>query len=205
MTELEAVNRALLLLGVAKIDSLDVQNQAARVMKALLEDTKRNVLCDFPWSFAFHRDELRAVIGERFEATDSGRLYPVYQYPPAAVNIHGVYGACDRKRALPYFRKDVERLIVMVPLRPSDHAPGLYVEYTAWVPDVLLWNADAVEALAARLASDAAAALTGNQELAGAMLQKYQILLGTAAHGSNMEEYSMFSPFDDYSRVRSWP
>ena len=48
MTDLEAANRALVLIGVAPIGALSDASQPARTMRRMLDGTKRVVLSEFP-------------------------------------------------------------------------------------------------------------------------------------------------------------
>lgn len=56
MTDLEAANRALTLLGVAPIGSLSEATQAARVISRLLGETKKAVFADYPWQSGENAD-----------------------------------------------------------------------------------------------------------------------------------------------------
>ena len=48
MTDLEAANRALILIGVAPVGSMSDASQPARTMQRLMDGTKRVVLSEFP-------------------------------------------------------------------------------------------------------------------------------------------------------------
>ena len=192
MTDLEVVNRALTLIAVEPIGSLLDNGKVARTMNALLPGTKRIVLNEFPWSFATRIEPLVA----------SAVLPPVgyshsFAYPANALSVHRVYNDAD-------FRGVAE-------FRVLQSGSGNYIaanvaagsiEYTSYVEDVSLWPMQIAECLATRLASDAAAALTGSPQLSAAMLEKYGTLARSAAQTSVVEENVPPARATDYVMVR---
>lgn len=187
MTDLEAANRALVLIGVAPIGSLSDASQPARTMQRLMDGTKRVVLSEFPWSFA-HR---MAPLSSTADTPPPGFLH-VFAYPADAVNVDRVM---DGLRTLVPFQ-------TLGNGRIAANVEQGYVEYTTWVPSLGAWRSDAVECFVTRLASDAAGTLTGSQQLAMALLDKYRVLLRGAAQTSVVEEHSPFDRATDYIAVR---
>lgn len=174
MTDLDAANRALILIGVPTIGSLEDQSQAARVMKGLLPMTKRTVLNEYPWSFVLRIEDL--------EPTDSGSVsgYPhAFKKPDDALSIKRVYSN-DAFRGIADYR-------VVGNFIGANIEEGK-LEYVAYVDDLNSWPQDIIECLVTRLASDASIALGGGGDLMTVLLRKYMTLASHAAEGSVVEE-----------------
>lgn len=172
MTELEAANRALMLLGVAPIGSLGDSTQAARCMNLLMDGTKKAVLCEFPWAFALRIEPLTATGGSIPGCAN------IYAKPSGALEVRRIYN--DAGTAIREFRV-VGGLI-------GTNGAASKVEYVANVSDLNTWPVPMAECLAARLASDAAMTLTGAAGLASMLMQKYMTLASHAAQTSIAEE-----------------
>jgi len=183
MTDLECANRALHMLGVAPIGSLTDDTQAARVMNGMLPLTKRAVLSEFAWSFALRLDEL----AESTVPAPPGFSF-TFDIPSDVENIIQVYRGRvtieDRnvRTHLVKLNYIVQGNIICTNERQCS------VEYTYANTDLLSWSAAACEALAVRLASDTAAALTGGQENGMTLLQKYQYMAQNAVGRSAAQE-----------------
>ena len=186
--DLYTVNRALAFLGVAAIGSLADSSPAARVMAALLPDTKKVVLNEFPWSFALRIEPLVASSA----APPAGYLH-AFAYPEKALNVQRVYGASGF-RGLAEFR--VAGKVIGANIESGT------VEYTADVSDLNEWPRQILECLATRLASDAAMSLSGTPQLASAMFEKYTVLARMAAQTSVVEENVPLMRASEYVDVR---
>ena len=172
MTDLEAANRALVLIGVAPIGALSDASQPARTMRRMLDGTKRVVLSEFPWSFA-HR---AASLSPTADMPPPGFLH-VFVYPSDAVNIDRV----------------TDGLRTLVPFQTLEGGR---------IAANVAWRGDVAECFVTRLASDAAATLTGSQQLAMALLEKYYRLVREAQQAGVVEEYGPFDRAVDYIAVR---
>lgn len=188
MTDLEVVNRALTFIGVAPIGSLNDNTQTARVMAALLPDTKRVVLNEFPWSFAMRIDPLVASSSP----APAGYSY-AFEYPAGALNVQRVYDATGFRGVAEY------RVIGNV---IGANVPSGTVEYTAFVEDVSSWPRQIAECLTTRLASDAATALTGSMQVSMGLLEKYMTLARVASQTSVVEENVPPARVTDYVQAR---
>jgi hypothetical protein len=178
MTELEAVNRALIFLGVEAIGSINDDGKPARTMYALLPAAKRLVLMEFPWSFATRAAALVPAAAPAPEGLGSS-----FAYPSGALAVRGVYDGTGSRRAVEFSVFGVSGTRYIAAQTDSGS-----VEYMEEVGNVGQWPEQVVECLAARLASDAAAALTGNPGLASSMMQKYALLAQIAAQVSVVEQ-----------------
>ena len=180
MTDLEVANRALILLAVEPVSSLNEDIKAARVVSALLPHCKRVVLNEFPWPFAMQTAPLR-----------SGGEAGVFQYPAEALSVCQVI---DLVNSIKPFR--VEGSLIY-----SDIQWGK-ARYTADVQDLGQWPAQVLECLATRLASDAANALVGSPQLAMSLLEKYSMLVRAAMWTAVAEERMMQPYSTDYIDAR---
>ena len=188
MTDLDAANRALILIGVEPVGSLSDHSKAARTMAGLLEHTKKTVLNEFPWTFAN-----RIVPLTRASGSVAGYSY-AFTKPADALNISRVYGSDD-------FKSPAESRVVGN-LIGANVASGS-VEYTAYVADLDSWPQQIQECLVTRLASDAATSMTGNAQLSIALLQKYTALANHAAQTSVNEENIPTIRASDYINTRT--
>lgn len=146
MTDLECVNRALVLIGVEPIGSLKDHSKTARVMSGLLPETKKVVLNEFPWTFSLRIEPLKKKTG----VTIPGYEY-TYEYPAEALNVQRVYENS-------VYRGVAEYRVIGDTL--AAHIDGGTMEYTAHVQNLDEWPRQVLECLATRLASDAATSLT---------------------------------------------
>lgn len=188
MTNLSVINRALTLIGVEPIGSLNDSSKAARTMNALMEETKRIVLNEFPWSFAMRIEPLTPSVS----APPAGYI-KAFAYPAGALSIHRVYSDTDF-RGVAEFR-------VIGNLIAANIESGS-VEYTAMIEALEGWPVHIAECLVHRLASDAATALTGSPQLAMTMLEKYMALARAASQTSVVEENVPPARATDYINAR---
>ena len=173
MTDLEVVNRALVIIGVEPIGSLKDHSKTARVMSALLPETKKVVLNEFPWTFALRIVPLISIAG-----TVAGYEH-TFKYPSDALNIQRVYDNTGYRGTAEY--RVVNGVI-------ASHISSGSLEYVAYGEDLNEWPRQIQECLVTRLASDAATSLTGNPQISMTLLQKYMTLASHAAQVSITEE-----------------
>ena len=182
MTDLEAANRALILLAVEPVGSLSENVKAARVVSALLPHCKRVVLNEFPWPFAMRTVPL---------APQPGPDVGVFQYPSGALNVRRVIDLVNTSKP---FR--VEGSLIYCDVQWAK------AEYTADVQDLGAWPAQVLECLTTRLASDAANMLTGSPQLAMSLLEKYAMLVRLAMQTAAVEGYDTPLRNQNYVDVR---
>ena len=186
MTNLEAANRALALLGVAPIGSLNDATQAARCMSALIDGTKKAVLCEFPWAFALRIVPLTPATG-----SVSGYDY-AFVRPSDALEVRRVYRTGG---------KDPMEFRVVGSLIGANESAG-EIEYVADLGD---WPPPMAECFVTRLACDAAMTLTGAAGIAQMLYQKYTVMASHAAEVSSVEEQppiTRAAGFRDYVYTR---
>jgi hypothetical protein len=186
MTDLEAANRALVMIGVEPIGSLSDRNKTARVISGLLPITKKVVLNEFPWNYALRIEPLVPKSG----ATVKGYSH-VFQRPADALSVQRVYSDNG-------FSGTGDYRIVGDSIGANIESGS--VEYVAWVENLEDWPTHVQECLVTRLASDAAISLTGNGNLMQALLNKYMTLASHAAELSVTEENIANMRKAEYSR-----
>ena len=194
MTDLEAANKALILLGVAPVGSLSDNTQAARTMNGLIVTTKQAVLSDFAWSFALRLQPLVEITNT--ETPPPGWSY-TWTYPGNAACLYQVYES-SHKMKVPFIVVDGTTSPNVI----CTNEKGVNVEYTEMVTNLAQWRDGAAEAFVNRLAADAAVALKGSQDMAMGFLQKYSLLLSTARANSVNEEHILQKRATDYIDVR---
>ncbi len=182
MTDLEAANRALILLAVEPVDSLSDNVKAARIVSALLPHCKRVVLSEFPWPFAMRTAPL---------VPQPGAEVGVFQYPAGALNVYRVRDVANKEATF-----KVEGSLIYCDIEWGK------AEYTSDVPNLEAWSVQVLECLVTRLASDAANALTGAPQMAMSLLEKYAMLVRLAMQTAVVEEHA--EPFRnrDYVEAR---
>lgn len=184
MTDLEAVNKALLLINQEPISGLSEASKTARVMSALLETDKRLVLEAFCWTFAVKRSyPVPAALIDGFNLA--------YAVPPDALVIRAVSSSMKLL--------DEWRVIGDV-IACNDVVTSL--EYTVFVPDVSRWSAQAADALVQKLAADGAVALSGAPEMGQALLEKYYLILRNAQGSDAVNERVPLPQATHYIDVR---
>lgn len=183
MTDLECANRALNMLGVAPIGSMYDDTQAARIISGILPLSKKAVLSEFAWSFALKLITLNQVIA----ALPPG-FSVTFSIPSDVENIIQVYRGrltieeLSRRTSLVKLNYIVQNNVICT------NEKDCSLEYTYSNMDLPSWSSAASEALAVRLASDAAAALTGGLQNGITLLQKYQYMAQNAVGRSAAQE-----------------
>ena len=176
MTDLEAANKALTLLGVSPIGSLSDDTQAARTVSRMIEPAKRAVLSEFAWSFALRL----SALARSAAAPPPGFAY-AFTRPAGAENVLQVYRGHVSLASGRHTRTHLVKLNFieqngMICANETDCS----AEYTYLNTGLASWSGAAVEAYVTRLAADCAAALTGGLSAGMTLLQKYQYLIGSA-------------------------
>lgn len=170
MTALDSINRALLLLGVAPIAAVTDQTQAARTAHRQFEHARQSVLSEYPWAFAIRVQALSTT-----SYTDNPPWLFRSPRPGNALAIWEVTN--ERNRSVQFL---IENNFIFTNIQnPS-------VEFSVDVP-FESWDSASKEAFCHRLAADCAVTLTGSEQIAQAMLQKY-IMFGTLARRNSRNE-----------------
>lgn len=160
-SEVDIANRALSMLGEIRITSLDDANKPARAMKARYNLLRDAELSAYPWRFAVKRTQLAA-------ATDTPEwgYSTIYDRPVDDLRPIKVGGAFVNADSIGVFYEstgvytDQSPYEIIAGRIHTDLSAPLDYEYIAQITDAGQFDPLFVEALAARLASDAAEELT---------------------------------------------
>lgn len=178
MDKIQIVNIALGRIGVAAIESLFEASEAARVASRYYDIDRQLVLRKYPWGFATRRVQLAQI-----ETKPNDYKY-AYRYPADVLYLRGMYNE--------YFDKPIHEQNYKILSDKSGKVlytdvPHAYIEYTADLEDVSLFDPQFSECLAWKLASDIAFALTGNLQMMQNALQAYNAYVNEAM-GNDAEE-----------------
>lgn len=178
MDKIQIVNIALGRIGVAAIESLSEASEAARVASRYYDIDRQLVLRKYPWGFATRRVQLAQI-----ETKPNDYKY-AYRYPADVLYLRGMYNE--------YFDKPIHEQNYKILSDKSGKVlytdiPHAYIEYTADLEDVSLFDPQFSECLAWKLASDIAFALTGNLQIMQTALQAYNAYVNEAM-GNDAEE-----------------
>jgi hypothetical protein len=163
-SEVAVANMALLALGRGKfITSLTEDSQAARVIRHFLPYCRDAVLRAYPWNFAQRRASLPAL-----ETAPAFEYAYAYTLPNDCLWMHTVYGG------------DAEAWKIEGGQILTNISAPLPVKYTLRVTDLASADPLFVNALASRIASDCAVALTETVGKAEALWSIYMAKLREA-------------------------
>jgi hypothetical protein len=170
-------NTALDLLGSDSITSLADDSKAARFCARNYERVRDAVLRAYPWNCAMARASLAALA--QAPAWGYGRQYPLPDGPEPAYCLRALAINGEVDFGLTY-KIEGRRIL-------TDEDAPLEILYIARVEDPSLYDALLTDAIAARLALDAAYPLAGSVSLAQAMSQAYAEKLAEARQVDSQE------------------
>jgi len=157
----DIANLALVHLGAPTIMNLDEDSKNARLLKRIFDLVLEQVLRDHPWNCAIRRATLAQL-----EAVPAFGYSYAYQKPADCLRVLGLVGDTGGN-----VHPDLEYKLEGDQLLTDESAAQL--KYVARVTESGNWDASLAGALAARLAAEAAYAVTGNAELKKAMMVEY--------------------------------
>ncbi len=177
MSKIDICNMALAHLGQEPISSMGQEDERARRCSLFYDPVRKEVLRTHNWSFA------GTVCSLSLLAKKEGAAYLyTYAYPQDCLFLRRVFGAAAKNTPFKeIFDQDLHARVILSGL---DQAKA---EYTRDVNDENLFDPAFIKAFSLALAADLALALTGDQNLAQQMLQKYSLTLQEARR-SNMSE-----------------
>lgn len=159
-SQVEIMNRALVLLGEARITSPSDNVKAARELSAIWDTTRKALLRSYRWGFAMKRDELAALADAPLSQFDLQ-----YQTPADFLRLDFV-GDWFVGLSLSDYRGSDESEWALAagtgatPVIETNMAAPLSIRYVGDIVNPNAFDALFTEAMAAKLALDAANALT---------------------------------------------
>lgn len=186
---IDIANRALQKLGVPRINSsaLDGENsEAARTMNEMFVMVRDASLRAHPWNFAIRRCDLAAT-----EATPSWGFDLQYELPADFLRMLEVRYATNGEE----YR--IENGMVLTNL-----AAPLYIRYVSRAEDPATWDPLFQEALACRLAWEAAPRLNPDPGIRQKVWAEYQLALEEAKSADGRDEGPHDFMPDDWELAR---
>ena len=186
-SKVDIANRALSMLGEARIISLSDNNKPARAMNARFDLLRDAELAAYPWRFAVKRVQLAALTD-----VPAWGFSTIYQRPSDDLRTIRVGGASIDSRAVGvmyaasgYSIDEASYEIIEGKIHTDLSAPLDY-EYISQVTDTGQFDPLFVEALAARIAADAAEELTQSNAKKEAAMFVYNKALATARRNNSL-------------------
>lgn len=183
LTEVDIMNRALTKLGERTIASRTENNERARVMDAIYEPVRDDLLRENPWNFAIVEDTLAA-----------DPVAPAYGFAKRfAFPADMLYMIATENRT-PY------RLIGNFIHSAADNS--LNIRYVARITDASQFDTGFTEALALKLAHEAAPRLSENTSQQDLLFRDYNLALIKAKKFDGQEDDPRVAPEGSWLRAR---
>ena len=122
-----------------------------------------------------------------------------YAYPPDCLFLRQVYAAGQANHPVSFqelYRKDIPGRVIVCEVAQAQAL------YTRDVTDTTIFDPAFVKCFSLALACDLAPALTGDNALAGQLLQKYMLCLDEARRSNMSENFICADGTDAFSGVR---
>jgi len=188
-TEIDVINKALTLLGDRVISSRSENNERARVMDAIYDNTRDRILRECPWNFAVKRVKLSSsgtpVWG------DYGYLYPL---PTDFLYMMETDGATDYT---------IEGGNILSDATNGVAGGTLSIRYVSRVTDVSRMDPLFTEALAFRLAYDACEKITQSNTKKDYLYREYETTMARAKRYNGQEDNAYYYVQDEWIKARA--
>jgi len=185
-------NQALSRLGATNIINIDDDTESARLCKAVYDNLRDTVLEEHQWSFAIGRYELPVATG----GGTPGQYANRFLIPIQVINvIRASDDPDDRKPNSLGWRIEGEYIV-------SD-ANTMYIKTVDKVTDPNKYSPMFTQALAIRIASELAWAITQSASTANGLLQEYARLMSLAAQKDGQQGTTERIRSGRYRQVRA--
>lgn len=169
-SETSIANAALICMGERRIESLEAESKAARILNERFDEVRDELLRSVPWNFATNRARLAADVDvPLFEFARQFTL------PNDCLRLIDV----DNPHRLPY-RVEGRKII-------TNLTAPLDILYTMRITDPMEMDAQFRDVFAAMLALDTVEAITGDSGKLEAVLRKWEKLWAIAASANGQE------------------
>lgn len=202
-SEVEIANRALSKLGEARITSLDDNTKPARAMKARFALLRDAELTAYAWRFAVTRTTLAAAV----DVPDWGysRIFPRPVDDLRPLKVNGAY-VDYRTLGVQYetsgFISDATAYQIIGGDIQTNLSAPLEYEYIRREENTGLWDALFVEAVACRLAVDAAEELTQSTAKTEVVMRQYNEAISTARRVNALYSPPRRKPMGSFMQAR---
>lgn len=203
-TDVDIANRALSMLGEARISALTDDNKQGRAMNARYELLRDAELAAYPWRFAIRRVKLYAS-----GASPDWGYSNVYALPKDHLRTIKAGGDGINEQAIGVMYESSgysggQRAVYEIiegELHTNLSSPVEY-EYIAQITDTTKFDPLFIEALAARLAADAAEELTQSDSKKRYAISMYEQTLNTARRTDALRRPPREKPAGRWHRSR---
>ncbi|MCP4206966.1 MAG: hypothetical protein GY767_07965 [Shimia sp.] len=201
----EIANRALSKLGERRILDITDDSKPARAMNSRYETMRDAVLYEHPWRFAVERATLAALTS----APDWGYSLE-YQLPTDALRLLAVGEACIDYRAYGVMFRvsnaggSSEPYKVIGGTIQTDLSAPLKIEYIKRVTDAGSFDTQFAEALACRIAFDAAEELTQSNSKKEAAWAEYKDAISTGKRLNSIMNPPRIRGSGGWTQARVW-
>lgn len=173
-SEIDVINKALVLLGESQITSRDDNNENARVMDALYDSCRDSLLRECPWNFAVRRVQLASAGTPTF-----GNYSDLYNAPSDLLYV--------------MYTQNFESYTVENNQLVADPSDGLTngvlnLLYIARVTDTSKCDSLFVEALSLKLALDACENINESNTKKEYLVRRYEEVLSRAKRYNGQED-----------------
>ncbi len=198
MSDVSICNMALGHLGARPITAIDEDSSAASYCNIFWDNTRDEVLREFPWNFAD-----KSVLGAALDVPtvfDDLWLY-AYTYPVDCVQLKGVTDdgvdtPFDFKVVLDTLDSGEQRRLILV------NAGTAVINYTARIENTALWDAKFVASMALKLAFKLAVPVTKNAAIAQSMGQAFFASIPEAKVADFKEARDSSEDVDPWEKAR---
>ena len=167
-SQVEIANYAIIQLGATPISSLEEDSNEAKVIKAIWDQTRRDLLRDHAWNFAIKRANLAQ------STTPPGHDYTYrHALPSDLLFAVQVFDTDDYK---------IEGKFVV------SNSPNISLKYVSDIKDVNEFSSDFCTVLSLRIAADIAYSITKSETLSQKIEQVYQMRLSKAKWADTTED-----------------
>jgi len=200
-SKIEIFNRALVILGEARVAAPTQDAKGAREQLAIWDTTRRSLLESYRWSFAMRRVGLAPLAASpAFGFTLQFLLPPDYLRLDFVEDFFVGIGSVDLRLGGedPYSVEGSTGGMIIL----SDLANPLNIRYIADVTTTTHYNATFTEALAAKLALDAGWSITKNKTAVGKAQDAFNTAISTAWRVQAIERPPEQQPDTPWATVR---
>jgi len=183
-SNVDIANQALTFLGADRIASLTEDNENARKVNQIFIQTRDEVVRGHPWNFAIKRASLATL-----DDTPKYGWSVVYQLPPDCLRV------LETNQKYMEFRIEGRQLL-------CDYS-GVKIKYIARIEDPVQFDANFIEAFAAKLASKLAYSIIESKTMSEMSLTLYASILADARSADAQEGTPMSIDDSDWIDSRS--
>jgi hypothetical protein len=189
LTEIDVINRALILLGDRQITSRTENTERARIMNALFDGIRDKILRECPWNFATEQLSLAADISDPLYGFGNR-----YAYPSDFLYMIEIQNDEDYTLQGNYIHANSSTGLV---------GGALYIEYVKRVTDMSQADSLFVESLSLKLAHDACENITQSNTKKEQLLRDYENSISMAKRLNGQEKPSKAFVEDAWISVRT--